>query len=617
MEDQLVMHGSEMPFSGMDLQNNTPPLLLSPSSDPNQNPFFSSFNDTTFQPFSFDLVELKHHQQKHLHPRRSSSFLLEDDEEDDDFLSSIGTPSGRGSLHPRFSSSSTSSSISSATPSEADSDLLDRNKEEETGLLRIKEALDFGSQEELHGESMQALGLGFRLDTTNAGLDLLKGTKVVELQQSNQIETFSQNNSAAFTNFNLSDFISDHDQDQSTNEEQTSTLRASQINSFLSSDRSGSGQRENTSSRPGLPSAFSSPADSPQMSSTSFMVSSGGRHYPAGQRSYSFAAGQGGIESNNLFTDREGTSSRNEMGLIDPLSCNPAYITPGGMADPRMHSLDDVFSSSSMPPPPTNFYGNMDGNDQRSSSISFPHYSVSPVQGLRSLWNEDNRQNDFANAASSPLTGYSSAMMNASFSAPGMTPTGGVIRSNRAATMSSSHASSPYGSPLTHSPAASMVQQAALHGHMISGIITKRSRGRRVPNNPEELNNLGKSGKVYTCKVPGCGKCFKRSEHLKRHVRSIHTDEKPFMCHCGKRFSRHDNLNQHARVHTQGSSISGEGSSYMMNSNADAETPSSLAAVGERLRKAIQRDEEDAAAKAMENEDASQANINGIFGMDS
>ncbi|PWN32260.1 uncharacterized protein FA14DRAFT_112856, partial [Meira miltonrushii] len=55
--------------------------------------------------------------------------------------------------------------------------------------------------------------------------------------------------------------------------------------------------------------------------------------------------------------------------------------------------------------------------------------------------------------------------------------------------------------------------------------------------------------KVYTCKVPGCGKCFKRSEHLKRHVRSIHTDEKPFMCHCGKRFSRHDNLNQHARVH--------------------------------------------------------------------
>lgn len=85
-----------------------------------------------------------------------------------------------------------------------------------------------------------------------------------------------------------------------------------------------------------------------------------------------------------------------------------------------------------------------------------------------------------------------------------------------------------------------------------AGLITKRSRGRRVPNKPEEMNNLGKSGKVYTCKVPGCGKCFKRSEHLKRHVRSIHTDDKPYLClypACNKRFSRHDNLNQHARVH--------------------------------------------------------------------
>ncbi|EST10113.1 Zinc finger, C2H2 [Kalmanozyma brasiliensis GHG001] len=92
-----------------------------------------------------------------------------------------------------------------------------------------------------------------------------------------------------------------------------------------------------------------------------------------------------------------------------------------------------------------------------------------------------------------------------------------------------------------------------------AGLITKRSRGRRVPNKPEEMNNLGKSGKVYTCKVPGCGKCFKRSEHLKRHVRSIHTDDKPYLCPypaCNKRFSRHDNLNQHARVHT---TMSGDG----------------------------------------------------------
>ncbi|CAD6953727.1 unnamed protein product [Tilletia controversa] len=85
-----------------------------------------------------------------------------------------------------------------------------------------------------------------------------------------------------------------------------------------------------------------------------------------------------------------------------------------------------------------------------------------------------------------------------------------------------------------------------------SGIITKRSRGRRVPNDPLEMQNLGKGGKVWTCLVPECGKCFRRSEHLKRHIRSIHTEERPYMCPypgCKKGFSRHDNLNQHARVH--------------------------------------------------------------------
>ena len=30
----------------------------------------------------------------------------------------------------------------------------------------------------------------------------------------------------------------------------------------------------------------------------------------------------------------------------------------------------------------------------------------------------------------------------------------------------------------------------------------------------------------YVCRVNGCGKCFQRGEHLKRHIRSIHTNEK-------------------------------------------------------------------------------------------
>jgi hypothetical protein len=70
--------------------------------------------------------------------------------------------------------------------------------------------------------------------------------------------------------------------------------------------------------------------------------------------------------------------------------------------------------------------------------------------------------------------------------------------------------------------------------------LTKKSRGRRVPtvSSLEDLRSVasgagkkrqgagGKSARMYLCDVEGCGKCFARGEHLKRHVRSIHTYEK-------------------------------------------------------------------------------------------
>ncbi|KIM82329.1 hypothetical protein PILCRDRAFT_70898 [Piloderma croceum F 1598] len=73
--------------------------------------------------------------------------------------------------------------------------------------------------------------------------------------------------------------------------------------------------------------------------------------------------------------------------------------------------------------------------------------------------------------------------------------------------------------------------------------LTKKSRGRRVPTvdslattpaGRSATGNLqndgddgdGKNARTYTCDAAGCGKCFARGEHLKRHVRSIHTYEK-------------------------------------------------------------------------------------------
>ncbi|KZP28778.1 hypothetical protein FIBSPDRAFT_852024, partial [Athelia psychrophila] len=91
--------------------------------------------------------------------------------------------------------------------------------------------------------------------------------------------------------------------------------------------------------------------------------------------------------------------------------------------------------------------------------------------------------------------------------------------------------------------------------------LTKKSRGRRVPTtavketpSPVAVKAEGvqKAARVYVCKVEECGKCFSRGEHLKRHIRSIHTHEKPFQCShpaCDKYFNRHDNLLQHQKVH--------------------------------------------------------------------
>ena len=70
--------------------------------------------------------------------------------------------------------------------------------------------------------------------------------------------------------------------------------------------------------------------------------------------------------------------------------------------------------------------------------------------------------------------------------------------------------------------------------------LTKKSRGRRVPTAPVFMVQGGvqKNMRMYKCSVEGCNKCFARGEHLKRHVRSIHTNEKrecqpPFTFVCG------------------------------------------------------------------------------------
>jgi Zinc finger, C2H2 type len=52
------------------------------------------------------------------------------------------------------------------------------------------------------------------------------------------------------------------------------------------------------------------------------------------------------------------------------------------------------------------------------------------------------------------------------------------------------------------------------------------TRSRRKKPTPEMSKTPSGENRTFVCVVPGCGKCFIRSEHLKRHVRSIHTHDK-------------------------------------------------------------------------------------------